>query len=143
MKIRDVLRTKGPAVITIAPDVPIQDAMRVLVRNRIGALVVHDGRLRGIISERDLLRWGAEDIHRLMTSRVRDLMTVEVITASPEAEIEEVMDTMVDRRIRHLPIMEHGALAGIISIGDVVNALRQKVEVENRYLHAYIQGTPL
>ena len=143
MKIRDVLRTKGPAVITIAPDVPVQEAMRVLVRNRIGALVVHDGKLRGIITERDLLRWGGEDIHRLITSRVRDLMTVEVITASPEAEIEEVMDTMVERRIRHLPIMEHGSLAGIISIGDVVNALRQSVEVENRYLHAYIEGTPL
>jgi CBS domain-containing protein len=143
MKIRDVLRTKGPAVITIAPDVPVQEAMRVLVRNRIGALVVHDGKLRGIITERDLLRWGGEDIHRLITSRVRDLMTVEVITASPEAEIEEVMDTMVERRIRHLPIMENGALCGIISIGDVVNALRQSVEVENRYLHAYIEGTPL
>lgn len=143
MKIRDVLRTKGPAVITIAPDVPIQEAMRVLVKNRIGALVVHDGKLRGIITERDLLRWGAEDLHRLAASRVRDLMTVEVITAAPEAEIEEVMDTMVERRIRHLPIMENGALAGIISIGDVVNALRQSVEVENRYLHAYIEGTPL
>ncbi|HEX6069714.1 MAG TPA: CBS domain-containing protein [Longimicrobiaceae bacterium] len=143
MKIRDVLRTKGPAVITIAPDVPVQEAMRVLVRNRIGALVVHDGKLRGIITERDLLRWGGEDIHRLITSRVRDLMTVEVITASPDAEIEEVMDTMVERRIRHLPIMENGALCGIISIGDVVNALRQSVEVENRYLHAYIEGTPL
>ena len=143
MKIRDVLRTKGPAVITIAPDVPVQEAMSVLVRNRIGALVVHDGKLRGIITERDLLRWGGEDIHRLITSRVRDLMTVEVITASPDAEIEEVMDTMVERRIRHLPIMENGALCGIISIGDVVNALRQSVEVENRYLHAYIEGTPL
>ena len=143
MKIRDVLRTKGPAVITVAPDVPTQEAMRVLVKNRIGALVVHDGKLRGIITERDLLRWGAEDIHRLLNSRVRDLMTVEVITASPEAEIEDVMDTMVERRIRHLPIMENGALAGIISIGDVVNALRQSVEVENRYLHAYIEGTPL
>jgi CBS domain-containing protein len=143
MKIRDVLRTKGPAVITIAPDVPVQEAMSVLVRNRIGALVVHDGKLRGIITERDLLRWGGEDIHRLITSRVRDLMTVEVITASPDAEIEEVMDTMVERRIRHLPIMENGALCGIISIGDVVNTLRQSVEVENRYLHAYIEGTPL
>ena len=143
MKIRDVLRTKGPAVITIAPDVPVQEAMSVLVRNRIGALVVHDGKLRGIITERDLLRWGGEDIHRLITSRVRDLMTVEVITASPEAEIEEVMDTMVDRRIRHLPIMENGALCGIISIGDVVNALRSTVETENRFLHAYIHGQPL
>lgn len=143
MKIRDLLRAKGSVVITIAPDVPIQEAMRVLVENRIGALVVVDAKLRGIITERDLLRWGADDIQRLATSRVRDLMTVEVITAAPEAEIDEVMDIMVESRIRHLPIMENGALCGIISIGDVVNALRQSVEVENRYLHAYIEGTPL
>jgi CBS domain-containing protein len=143
MKIRDLLRAKGSVVITIGPDVPVQEAMRVLVEHRIGALVVADGKLRGIITERDLLRWGSDDIQRLATSRVRDLMTVEVITAAPEAEIEEVMDIMVERRIRHLPIMENGTLCGIISIGDVVNALRQKVEVENRYLHAYIEGTPL
>lgn len=143
MKIRDLLRAKGPVVVTIAPDVSIQEAMRVLVENRIGALVVVDGKIRGIITERDLLRWGAEDVQRLGTSRVRDLMTVEVITASPDSRIEEVMDIMVERRIRHLPVMENGALCGIISIGDVVNALRQSVEVENRYLHAYIQGTPL
>ena len=143
MKIRDLLRTKGPAVITIAPDVAVQEAMRVLVKHRIGALVVFDGKLRGIITERDLLRWGSEDVHRLAISRVRDLMTVEVITAAPEAEIAEVMDIMVEKRIRHLPIMENGVLSGIISIGDVVNGLRQSVEVENRYLHAYIQGTPL
>lgn len=143
MKIRDVLRAKGPAVVTVGPDLPVQEAMRVLVENGIGALVVVDGKLRGIITERDLLRHGAEDVHRLATSRVRELMTAEVITASPEAHIEQVMDTMVERRIRHLPIMEDGTLVGIISIGDVVNALRQSVEVENRYLHAYIEGTPL
>ena len=143
MKVRDLLRAKGSVVVTVAPDVPIQEAMRMLVHHRIGALVVVDGKLRGIITERDLLRWGAEDIQRLAHSRVRDLMTVELITATPEANIEEVMDIMVERRIRHLPIMDDGALSGIISIGDVVSALRQKVEVENRYLHAYIEGTPL
>lgn len=143
MKVRDLLRVKGPVVVTVAPDVPVQEAMRVLVQNRIGGLVVYDGKIRGILTERDLLRWGGEDIQRLANSRVRDLMTVEVITAAPDAEIEEVMDIMVEQRIRHLPVMENGTLAGIISIGDVVNALRQKVEVENRYLHAYIEGTPL
>ncbi len=143
MKIRDLLRTKGPKVVTITPDTSIQDAMRVLVEHGIGALVVTDGTLHGIISERDLLRWGAEDIERLITARVRDLMTTELITAGPDAAIQDVMDVMVEQRIRHLPILENGELTGIISIGDVVNAMRQKVESENRYLHAYIEGTPL
>ena len=115
MKVRDLLRVKGPVVVTVAPDVPVQEAMRVLVQNRIGGLVVYDGKIRGILTERDLLRWGGEDIQRLANSRVRDLMTVEVITAAPDAEIEEVMDIMVEQRIRHLPVMENGTLAGIIS----------------------------
>jgi CBS domain-containing protein len=140
MKIRDLLRSKGPRVITVAPEVPIQEALSVLVRHNIGALVVSDGSIRGIVTERDLLRAAAEDLPRLTTARVRDLMTVEVITATPDAEIGEVMDTMTERRIRHLPIVDGDGLCGIISIGDVVNALRQSVETENRYLHAYIEG---
>ena len=143
MRIRDVLRAKGPNVITIAPETSIQEATRVLVRHNIGALVVSDGKLRGILTERDLLHHASEDIPRLAGCRVRDLMTTDVITATPDAEIREVMDIMTEHRIRHLPVLENGTLAGIISIGDVVNALRQSVEAENRFLHAYIQGTPL
>lgn len=140
MRIRDVLRTKGSTVVTVRPDVSVQEAMRSLVLHRIGALVVFDDELRGIITERDLLRWGGEDIRRLLDARVSDLMTVDVITAVADDDIDQVMDIMVERRIRHLPILEEGALAGLISIGDVVNALRQDAEVENQYLHAYIQG---
>lgn len=143
MKIRDLLGTKGSDVITVAPELPIQEAMRVLVRHNIGALVVFDGHIRGILTERDLLRAGGDDVQRLATTRVRDLMTVEVITATAEAEIRHVMDLMTERRIRHLPVVEQERLCGIISIGDVVSALRQSVETENRYLQAYISGTPL
>lgn len=142
MKIRDILRSKGPTVITITPEAPVQQALRLLVRHDIGALVVFDGKLRGIITERDLLHVAAEDVERLASSRVRDVMTVEVITATPEADIREVMDTMTERRIRHLPILDEKGLCGIISIGDVVHALRQSVETENRHLYAYIAGTP-
>lgn len=140
MRIRDVLRTKGSAVVTVRPDISIQEAMRSLVQHGIGALVVFDDGIRGILTERDLLRWGGADIHRLLDACVSDVMTTSVITAIPEDEIEQVMDIMVERRIRHLPILEDGLLAGLISIGDVVNAMRHDAEVENRFLHAYIQG---
>jgi CBS domain-containing protein len=143
MRIRDILREKGPTVITIAPELPLQEAVQLLVRNNIGALVVFDGSIRGIITERDLLRRAGEDIGGLARSLVRDVMTVDVVTASPEASIQEVMDIMTEHRIRHLPVMAHGHLAGIISIGYVVNALRSSVESENRFLHAYIEGRPL
>jgi CBS domain-containing protein len=143
MQIRDILRDKGPTVITIAPELPLQEAVQVLVRNNIGALVVFDGNVRGIVSERDVLRRAAQDIQQLAHSQVRDVMTVDVITASPDAQISDVMDIMTEHRIRHLPVIDNGHLAGIISIGDVVNALRHHVETENRFLHAYIEGRPL
>ena len=143
MRIRDILREKGPTVITIAPELPLQEALHVLAANNIGALVVFDGNIRGIISERDLLRRAARDLPGLVRAQVRDAMTADVVTASPDADIRDVMDIMTEHRIRHLPVLEGGHLVGIISIGDVVNALRSTVESENRFLHAYIHGQPL
>ena len=140
MKIRDILDRKGPAVVTVPPSTTVQQAMAELVRHNIGAVVVHDGTIRGILSERDLLRAASQDVRRLETARVDELMTRDVVTASPDAEIREVMQLMSSGRFRHLPVVEHGQLAGIISIGDVVNAMRESAESENRFLHAYIHG---
>lgn len=143
MKIRDVLAAKGSTVVTVSPATSVVDAMTELVRHDIGAVVVVDGTIRGILSERDLLRAAAADVGRLGTARVQDLMTRDVITAAPDAEIHAVMDIMTARRFRHLPVVDpDGTLCGIITIGDVVNALRQNVEAENRQLHAYIHGVP-
>ena len=141
MTVRDILRSKGESVISVLPSDSARQAMRVLSDHNIGAaVVVVDGELRGIISERDLLRTGAEDLNLLATAAVEEVMTARVITAPPTADIREVMRIMTENRIRHLPIVEGSALRGIISIGDVVNALRNDVEAENRHLHAYIAG---
>jgi CBS domain-containing protein len=145
MRIRDILQIKGGEVITVAPDVPVQEATRVLVQHNIGALVVAaaDGTPCGIMTERDVLRTAAQDVQRLAAARVRDLMTAELVTATPEADIDAVMRLMTERRIRHLPVTDGGILCGIISIGDVVSALQRSAEAENRHLHAYIAGAPL
>ena len=87
MKISDILRSKGPAVVTVQPDRPIQDALRMLVEHNIGAMVVFEGGLQGIISERDVLRFAAADLKGLESAHVRDLMTRDVITATPETDI--------------------------------------------------------
>jgi CBS domain-containing protein len=143
MSVREILRSKREDVITVTPESSVHEAMRVLVRHNIGALVVFDGEIRGILTERDLLRTGADDPLRLLHEKVEELMTREVITAEESVELREVMDIMTERRIRHLPITRAGQLCGMISIGDVVNALRKSSEAENRYLHSYIAGTPL
>jgi CBS domain-containing protein len=143
MLVRDILRSKGDAAatITVSPTLSVLDAMRELVRHNIGAVVVHDGAICGILTERDVLRAGAEAPMRLLEEMVEDLMTRDVITATADAELHQVMEIMTSRRIRHLPIVAEGELAGMVSIGDVVNALRQTTEAENRYLHSYISGT--
>jgi CBS domain-containing protein len=141
MRVREILRTKGSDVVTVSPAVTVLEAMRLLVRHNIGAVVVFDGAVCGILTERDILRLGAENPQRLVASRVEELMTRDVLTGSLDAELHEVMDIMTERRIRHLPIMGAHELEGMISIGDVVNALRRSSEAENRHLHAYIAGT--
>jgi CBS domain-containing protein len=143
MNIADILRAKGSAVVTVPPDRSVLEAMRILVDHNIGALVVVGDLLQGIITERDLLRAAATNTTDFSVVLVRDLMTSQVITASLEADIHEVMDIMTERRIRHLPVVDGESVCGMISIGDVVNALRHHVETENQQLHAYITGTPL
>jgi uncharacterized protein len=143
MKIRDILRTKGHDVITIAPDQPVLAAVRVLSEHRIGALVVRDeGGVAGIISERDVLNLAAGDPARLTSTPVADVMTTNVIVGVPEDDLDYVMSIMTNNRIRHLPVLEGERLAGLVSIGDVVNAVRRSVEAENRHLKEYIQGVP-
>lgn len=141
MTIRDILRRKGSAVVTTGPEVPLQEAMRLLAAHNIGAaVVVEGGAVCGIISERDMLRAGAQDLSSLASGSVADLMTRDVVTAPPDADLRSVMDTLTERRIRHLPVVDGGALVGMVSIGDVVNAVRQSIEDENLALHSYIAG---
>ena len=144
MTVREILRRKRTGVVTVGPETAVHEAMRVLVRHNIGALVVMtEGTIEGILTERDLLRAGAENPQRLLDAVVKDLMTSKVITAPEDVDLVDVMRLMSERRIRHLPITVGGELCGMISIGDVVESLRQSTEAENRYLHAYITGTPL
>lgn len=142
-RVREILRDKGSDVVTVAPDATVQDAMGVLVDHDIGSVVVTEGdEVRGILTERDILRLGANGSGRLTTMRVAEAMTPqkELVIAVPDDDIGYCMQVMTENRIRHLPIMEEGDLRGIVSIGDVVNATRDHVEWENRYLRDYIRG---
>lgn len=141
MKIRDLLRGKGTAVVTIRPEATIHDAMTMLVNHRIGSLVVTDeqGRIIGIITERDILRECAARSEQVKNTRVQEVMTTNPSIGVPDDEVGYVMGIMTNNRIRHLPIMAGERLEGIISIGDVVKAQLEETEFENRYLKDYIQ----
>lgn len=141
MKIEEILLRKGRNVVTIAPERTVLEAMRLLMEHRIGAVVVQEeDEVLGILSERDVLRLGAQDPEELRRRRVDETMTRDVVVGLAEDDIHYAMNIMTRNRIRHLPILRDGHLDGIVSIGDLVNACRREAETENRYLKDYIQG---
>ena len=141
MNLREILSVKGRAVHTIGPRATLADVVQKLVELNCGSLVVCDGdAMVGIITERDLLRTMAARTNPLSDIVVEERMTREALTAVPEDEVEEVMGLMTRHRIRHLPVLEDGKLAGIISIGDVVKAHHDRLCMENEYLMHYIQS---
>ena len=141
MKIEDILRTKGHEVVTITESQTVLDAVKVLVDENIGSLVVTDGqRPVGIFTERDVLRLTARAPGDLETIQIGEVMTKDVITASPDDALLAVMEVMTENKIRHVPVMLDDRLAGMVSIGDLVNAFRVSAESENSQLRQYIQG---
>ncbi len=125
MKISDILATKGSQVITIAPDHTLRQAVSLLEEHNIGGLVVVDahGKVQGIITERDIIRYAASD-NPDFSVHVRAIMTRRVITGMPQDDIHSVAHTMTERRFRHLPVIQDDRLVGIVTIGDVVKAQR-------------------
>jgi CBS domain-containing protein len=142
MLIAQILAGKGSDVVSTRPDATIADVASLLKEKRIGAVVVTeaDGRLCGIISERDLARGLANYGSKLLDMKVGALMTSDVVTCSPEDGIETLMQTMTDGRFRHLPVVKDGELTGIISIGDVVKHRLKELEAETHMLQDYIHG---
>jgi len=141
MKIREVLDRKERGVVTVEPGRTVLEAMQVLVEHNIGSVVVtRDGSVLGILTERDVLRIGAAEPGSLSTTLVGDAMTTDLVVGVAEDLVDYAAGIMTANRIRHLPIVDGERLSGVVSIGDVVSAMKQEKEVENRYLRDYIQG---
>jgi CBS domain-containing protein len=144
MKLQDILTIKGSKVYTITPEATLQDVVRTLVEHRIGALIVclasAEGKeeLLGIVTERDILYACTVGSKPLDEVSVSEAMSRGILTAKPDDEVEAVMGLMTTRRIRHLPVLCDGRLAGIISIGDVVKAQHDRLAMENRFMKDYI-----
>ncbi len=143
MNVQSILAAKGTKVATITAEASLSDAVASLRDHGIGALVVSaDGSsLDGILSERDVVRSIATHGDDTLDLTVGSAMSGNVITCQPADSIDKLMGMMTDRRIRHLPVLESsGAIAGIISIGDVVKYRLVELESENSQLHSYIDG---
>ena len=140
MQISTILAKKGSAVFTIKPDQTVREAVALLVDKRIGAVVVVDetGRPVGIVSERDVVRELAKN-ENVLNEPVSRVMTSDVIIARPGDDTKAVSKTMTVKRFRHLPVMDHHELVGIVSIGDVVKAQLDEYEGEIETLQTRVE----
>lgn len=139
MKISLILATKGAQVVTIHPEQSVREVIALFLQHNIGALVVVDaaGAVVGIISERDVVR-ALPQAPDLLTQPVSAVMTRRVIVASPQDDVVSVMRTMTEKRFRHLPILDNGKLAGLISIGDIIKTQLDESQGEVETLETQI-----
>jgi CBS domain-containing protein len=139
MTVARIINEKGRDVVTVSSKTSLADIAATLSEKRIGAVVVVEGdAIRGIVSERDVVRAVAKHGGDGLAMLAADWMTAKVVTCRPEDTIQELMQKMTTGRFRHLPVVEHGKLAGIISIGDVVKRRIEEVEREADQIRQYI-----
>ncbi|HJU98759.1 MAG TPA: CBS domain-containing protein [Jiangellaceae bacterium] len=140
MRISDVIRAKGNAVVTVEPQMDVRTLLGVLAEHGIGAVVVSsDGStVEGIVSERDIVRALASRGATVISEPVSAIMTSDVKTCPPDAPVVDLMRAMTEGRFRHVPVVSGGKLAGIVSIGDIVKKRVGELEVERDSLSRYI-----
>jgi CBS domain-containing protein len=142
MRINQVLAGKGShEVVTVRPDASVRELIGMLAEHNIGALVVsRDGSaVDGIVSERDVVRRLHEDEH-VLDSPVSQIMTADVHTCEGDQPVTSLMAVMTQQRVRHVPVVKDGNLAGIVSIGDVVKSRMSELEFERDQLDSYVHG---
>ena len=137
--VADILQGKQRDVLQIGGEASVLDAVKAMVEANVGSLLVTDGdEIAGIVTERDYLRRAALAGRADAATPVREIMSAPVICVTPETSIEECMALMTERRIRHVPVVDGGALVGMISIGDLVKFQSTQQSVQIKYLTDYI-----
>ena len=141
MTISLILQNKGSEVLTVACDTSVRDAVTLLAERKIGAVpVLRGGQVAGIMSERDIIYCLRSDGAAVLDWPVERIMTAPAITVTPDTEILGALSLMTRRRIRHLPVVDGGALIGLVSIGDLVKFRMDKIEAEAAAMLSYIQS---
>jgi CBS domain-containing protein len=142
--VREILQGKGSAVWSVLPESTVFEALQLLAEKNVGALlVIKNDRVVGILSERDYARKVILHGKHSKDTLVKEIMSSLVIYVNTSLSVEECMALMINKRIRHLPVIENGRLSGIISIGDVVNAIIDEKEFVIDQLVHYITGVPV
>lgn len=142
MQVSVLLQVKGHDVVTVRPETTITGAVATMTEHRIGAVVVTTDAttIVGVLSERDVMTGLAAHGGDALDRTVADLMTTQVVTCQPDTTVEQLMATMTELRVRHVPVVVDGELAGVVSIGDVVKDRISVLEHETEALHNYISN---
>ena len=141
-RIGSILGSKGREIWSVAPEATVYDAIALMAEKSIGAvLVLSDGALVGIVTERDYARKVILQGRSSKDTRVGEIMTAELVTVGPDSTVDECMRLMTRQRIRHLPVIDQGSLAGMVSIGDLVNAVISDQAHTIDQLHTYIASS--
>lgn len=142
MNVATILKAKGSDVETVGPDMKLGEVARLLAAKRIGAVLVMEGQhLIGILSERDIVKTIGHSGVEAFERTAHEIMTARIATCHLNDSVDELMDKMTEGRFRHLPVIENGQLAGIISIGDVVKHHTAKAVMETEALRLYISSS--
>ena len=140
-KVAEIIKDKGATVYTIQRSASAYEAVELMTRKGVGSLVVLDGeQICGIVTERDFIRKVVLKNSTADSTPVGEIMTKQIVCAAPEDTVEQCMATMTEQRFRHLPVVERGELAGIVSIGDLIKRVTHIQETHIRYLTDYITG---
>jgi CBS domain-containing protein len=140
--VSNLLDSKGHDVLTVDPDSSIHEAIKKMAEISAGtALVMEGGNVIGILSERDVIRKILLQTKCMHSNTVRDIMTTQLTTITPDTSLEDCMKIITEKRIRHLPVLQNGRLSGIISIGDVVKYLLIEKDFKIKNLETYINGS--
>jgi CBS domain-containing protein len=140
MTVRSILDTKGHHITSVTPDVALTDAIKTLGDRNIGAvLVMKDGKIEGILSERDIVRVLGDRGASVLDEPVSEVMTRKVVSCRPADTVSGIMEMMTLGKFRHLPVIEDGKVVGLISIGDIVKRRVQEYEAEQEALRDYIK----
>ena len=139
MNVKSILAVKGKGVVTIKPDQTIREAILTMEHHNIGSLVVVDetGQMVGIVTERHIIRL-APKVDRLLSRQISEVMVTHIITVVPQDDLDCLVKTMTEHRVRHLPVLDQGKLIGLVSIGDVLEAQRDEYQGEVTTLETQI-----
>jgi CBS domain-containing protein len=138
-RVSDILAGKGRDLLTVESDASVYDAVKQMVERNVGSLLVTvEGRIEGIVTERDYLRRVTLEGRTDRETHVSEIMSSPLVVVTPETSVDECMSVMTDRRIRHVPVVDNGEIVGVVSIGDVVKFKSSQQSYQIQYLTDYI-----